>query len=137
MSNTYLLTASISHGSNKKESGNEGEGTGGRTGASPLLDELIDEDGDAEVARGLGDDEELVVVVDDEAKEDERRHAGDDRERGLHLGRPPPHPSLHRRARPFRVLLSISLSRDPIPLKENERRCPTEMDGRMKAGKTT
>jgi hypothetical protein len=73
-----------------------------RTGAGPLLGELVDEDADAERVRGLGGDEEVVVVVDDEADEDERGHAGDHGEKGFHLGRLPPHPGHHHAKRSLR-----------------------------------
>ncbi|KAG6491251.1 hypothetical protein ZIOFF_052588 [Zingiber officinale] len=49
-------------------------------GASPLLNQLIDEDGDADGVSIFGGDEEVVVAMNYEAKEDERGDADDDAE---------------------------------------------------------
>lgn len=72
------------------------------TGTSLLLGELIYQNRDSNGMHSLSSDEEVVMVVDDEAKEDQGRHAGNNAEERLHLGRlpfPPWHDRMDRTPR--------------------------------------
>lgn len=58
-----------------------------RTGASLLLCELIDQNGDAEGVDGLGSDKKVVMITDNKSQEGESGHTSHDGDEGLDLGR--------------------------------------------------
>lgn len=56
------------------------------TGASFLLDELVDENTNSNSMNCLSSDKEIIMIVDNCTKENERSHAGDNGQESFNLG---------------------------------------------------